>query len=319
MNLEPENKKSADIKKFMAPSRLPKKTAIRKADVAAPTEKPALKDKAKIIGRIRFSKKGVAIGIFALFLLGALGTAGYYFYQYKKATASNNEVADYVAKIGKYMILPTDETPTVATVADKDKLSGQPFFANAQNGDKVLFYTKAQKAILYRPSINKIVEAASMSGGAPSADNPGSASAIQTGASAVQNSAQTPPATAAATAQTAAPAASDTPADSKNTPAPAPEAPKTAVVAIYNGTTTKGIAKSISGKISAIEGVSVASTGNAKDNYPTTTVIDLSGNKGDLAQNIASAVGGTVGSLPAGETAPTGADILIIGGADYKL
>src|SRR5579862_7460225 len=67
------------------------------------------------------------------------------------ATLSDQAV---INSVGKLMVLPTNETPTIATVSDKSKLSGQPFFANAQNGDKVLIYSKSQKAILYRPSIN---------------------------------------------------------------------------------------------------------------------------------------------------------------------
>lgn len=51
-----------------------------------------------------------------------------------------------------------DETPTIATVSDITKLQGQPFFAKAQNGDKVYVYSNAKKAILYRPSENKIIE-----------------------------------------------------------------------------------------------------------------------------------------------------------------
>ena len=301
---ETENKKTAEIKNFMAPDKATKKILVRR-EVYGPARGSDPKEKVRKISRIRFSKNGMAIGIFALFLLGALSTAGYYYYQYKKATA--NEAAVYVAKISKYMILPTDETPTVA---DKDKLSSQPFFANAQNGDKVLFYTKAQKAILYRPSINKIVEAASMSGAVPSADNSASASAIQTGASA-----QNP---IPAQAQTAAPAATSLQADAQNAQAQAQEAVKKAQVAIYNGTSLSGVAKSISGKILSIGGVSIGVTSNAKGSYPNTTVIDLSGSNSDLAQKIADAIGGTVGSLPASETAPEGADILIIGGSDYK-
>jgi hypothetical protein len=56
------------------------------------------------------------------------------------------------------MVLPADETPSIATVLDKDKLDGQAFFANAQNGDKMIIYTNAKKAILFRPSEKLVVE-----------------------------------------------------------------------------------------------------------------------------------------------------------------
>ena len=62
-----------------------------------------------------------------------------------------------VNRIGKIAVLPTGESPTIATVTNINKLRSQAFFANAKNGDKVLIYTKAQEAFLYRPSINKIV------------------------------------------------------------------------------------------------------------------------------------------------------------------
>jgi hypothetical protein len=65
-----------------------------------------------------------------------------------------------IESVGKLIILPIDEQPTVATVADLDKLKDQPFFAQAQLGDKVLIYQNAKKAILYRPSENKIIELA---------------------------------------------------------------------------------------------------------------------------------------------------------------
>lgn len=91
---------------------------------------------------------------------------GYYFYnQYQKAQqqlgqGSDAETASLVKKVGKLIELPISETPTIATVSDKTKLTGQQFFANAQNGDKVLIYSQAKKAILYRPSTNKIIEVA---------------------------------------------------------------------------------------------------------------------------------------------------------------
>lgn len=70
------------------------------------------------------------------------------------------EVSDISAKLSRLMVLPTDETPTLATVSDPEKLKNQAFFANAKTGFKVLVYAKAQKAILFDPYTNKIVEVA---------------------------------------------------------------------------------------------------------------------------------------------------------------
>jgi hypothetical protein len=62
-----------------------------------------------------------------------------------------------VDQIGKHIILPSGEEPTIATVVDVRKLLQQSFFLHAKNGDKVLLYPKAQIAYLYRPSIDKII------------------------------------------------------------------------------------------------------------------------------------------------------------------
>ncbi len=70
---------------------------------------------------------------------------------------SQTEVEAIVSRVGMLIDLPKDETPTLATVLDKDKLKDQPFFANAQNGDKILIYIKAKKSIIWRPSENKII------------------------------------------------------------------------------------------------------------------------------------------------------------------
>lgn len=71
-----------------------------------------------------------------------------------------DEVKQLVEAVGNLIVLPKDEQPTVATVADLEKLKNQPFFAEAEIGDKVLIYPNAQKAILYRPNINKIISLA---------------------------------------------------------------------------------------------------------------------------------------------------------------
>lgn len=79
--------------------------------------------------------------------------------------ATQKEVDLYVGLVGKLMLLPADEVPLIATVADPAKLQGQAFFENAKKGDKVLLYNVARKAILYDPVANKIINVAPLSPG----------------------------------------------------------------------------------------------------------------------------------------------------------
>ena len=76
---------------------------------------------------------------------------------------SKQETKKLVEDISKLTDLPTGEDPTIATVTDNTKLNDQTFFKDVQNGDKLLAYTIAKKAILYRPSTNKIINIAPFS------------------------------------------------------------------------------------------------------------------------------------------------------------
>lgn len=104
--------------------------------------------------------------VLVIALVAALAIGGYYFLQYQKsrellknpAQAGQMETKKLIERVGKLVELPTDEEPTIATVSDITKLKSQSFFQHAANGDKVLIYQKAKKAILYRPSTNKLVE-----------------------------------------------------------------------------------------------------------------------------------------------------------------
>ncbi|MEI6400272.1 MAG: hypothetical protein WCO58_02005 [bacterium] len=73
---------------------------------------------------------------------------------------SQKETSELVSKVGKLVFLPKDEVPTIATVTDPNLLKEQPFFVNAQKGDKVLIYAQSKKAILYSVSLNKVIDVA---------------------------------------------------------------------------------------------------------------------------------------------------------------
>lgn len=73
------------------------------------------------------------------------------------------DVNKVVRKVGKLMFLPEDEVPSLVTVDNKDEINeNQEFFRLTEDGDKMLIYRQARKAILYRPKINKIVNVASI-------------------------------------------------------------------------------------------------------------------------------------------------------------
>jgi hypothetical protein len=106
--------------------------------------------------------KNIGKVFFVLLLIASIGTSVFLYVKYREAnvlanTTAEAEVGIYVNKVGQLMQLP-DETPTLATILDKTKLAGQDFFKTAENGDKVLVFMTAKKAILYRPSLNKIID-----------------------------------------------------------------------------------------------------------------------------------------------------------------
>jgi hypothetical protein len=55
------------------------------------------------------------------------------------------------------MMLPTNEAPLLATVTDKSSLK-TPFLQEADNNDKILIYEKAKRVIIYRPSLDRIID-----------------------------------------------------------------------------------------------------------------------------------------------------------------
>lgn len=125
-----------------------------------------------IIGEVfKGVRKFFAVPVLALLVVVAGGAAAYSYSLYQKSQAevqrlqnpqevAKADIAKVVESVKNLMELPSDEQPTIATVVDAGKLKDQPFFVRSENGDKLLIYTQARKAILYRPTTNKVVEVA---------------------------------------------------------------------------------------------------------------------------------------------------------------
>lgn len=96
----------------------------------------------------------LSVGTITAALLLVLIAGGILVYRNNHSTPQTVETVKQ--EIARHYVLPTDEQPALATITDKKKLSSQ-FFKRAENGDKVLIYQKNQIAIVYRPSIDRVV------------------------------------------------------------------------------------------------------------------------------------------------------------------
>jgi len=115
----------------------------------------------------KVEKKGKG-AVIALIVVGIIiGVAGFWAWDHfvgnkvKVNTvdqASVEQTKAVLAQVGKLIILPVGEDPIVATINDAASLiKDQVFYKGAQNGDVVIVYQKAAKAIVYSPSRNMIV------------------------------------------------------------------------------------------------------------------------------------------------------------------
>lgn len=249
--------------------------------------------------RGRRIKAIILLGLMIVLVLG-LGGAGYYFFsQYQKTQyllknpneAAKADVTDTIAKVAQLVEVPQGEEPTVATVSDIEKLRDKAFFQTAQNGDKVIVYSQAKKAILFRPSTNKVVEMAPVNVPSPE-----------------------PAVAGATTGAPTTPASQTTPA---STPTSKPVMP--ARIAVFNGTVVAGLAADLESKLTPNPiDFKVTETGNAvKRNYTNTLIVVINPDFTDNAQKLTQIIGGQIDVLPDGEKTPD-ADIVVIIGQNYQ-
>jgi hypothetical protein len=74
-----------------------------------------------------------------------------------KSANAGGEVRAMQAKVAKLVLLPTNETPALATVTDPSKLTSNGLLSQAKQGDKILIYAQWKQAVIYRPSVDKVV------------------------------------------------------------------------------------------------------------------------------------------------------------------
>ncbi len=99
----------------------------------------------------------------------AMTFGGLFYFKLKRLEVENislnkkdKEINSIVSKISSIYLFPEGEIPTIAIVSDPALLKGQSFSNLSQKGDNVLIFSKIGKAVLYRPSINKIIDIASI-------------------------------------------------------------------------------------------------------------------------------------------------------------
>lgn len=200
------------------------------------------------------------------------------------------KIEDVIKEVKKTVNIP-DETPQVLTVSDVEKLKVQPFFADAKNGDLVLAFPKAQKALLYRVMDSKVITYQQIFIPQPSEDAKQSTSSAKK-------------------------------VESKPSPTNS-EKPKNELVKvmILNGSKEKGLAKKAGDMLD--EAVfEVIGTGNTKGDYEKTFVIDIN-KKAPVAKigklmSTFSKVKVTAQKIPEKENIPPGADVVVILGSDFS-
>ncbi len=126
----------------------------------------------KEIKSARSSKRWLLQGAQAVVIVGLIAFGGFYFSKYENlkknppapeesAKVQQDKIIEQVSKLYK---LPEGEEPTIFTVVDTEKLKQQyPALSASEKDDKVLLYSTAKVALLYRPKDNKLVSVVNVS------------------------------------------------------------------------------------------------------------------------------------------------------------
>lgn len=187
------------------------------------------------------------------------------------------EVQAFLEKLQAIALVPLSEAPTLATVVETNKLRSEAFFKNAEVDDKLFIYQQAQIAILYRPSVEKIVNMATL------LDQSGGKVPAQT----VPQLTQAPPS-----------ASSGAQLQYK--------------LALYFATDSASLRAKVGKALGSLPNIEVTREALTRGtDYSGATIIDLKGGQSAIVAELVNKLGGKVGELPEAEDRPN-ADILAI-------
>lgn len=77
--------------------------------------------------------------------------------KYKGDASIARETMTIIQMLSAQTTVPEGELPLIAVLTDKSQLLDIPLFELAENGDRIVFYVNAQKAYVYRPSIELMI------------------------------------------------------------------------------------------------------------------------------------------------------------------
>jgi hypothetical protein len=177
---------------------------------------------------------------------------------------SEEQVTRLVARVGRFLVLPTGEKPSVAAISDVASLATtQAFYQDAKDGDILLVYSN--KAIIYDAVADKLVNVGPI---------------VRTDQRPGENAQASPSAT------------------------PEPVDPETIEIEVRNGTTIAGLAGAMASDLKDNELFNVQKVGDAAGSYTETIIVDLTDTDGKAAavRELAYEIGAEVVSeLPDGE------------------
>jgi len=315
---KPEAKKDAQ--------KTPEKTESIVELTSTETPKKPKRIKKIKLDKINFHSKKLHLTLVLLAVIVPVSAVGIYYYAQYMSTQNElvkfkqnpqaAAVEDLIDSVGKHVDLPQNETPTIATITDVDLLKEQPFFARAQNGDKILIYQNNNRTILYRPLTDKIVETLSIS-----IENAEELTQKQEPKDMKQDEKKDEQKKDQSDEQTEKKSEDKSEEQAKDTENNAvPEGLENPIeISIYNGTGISGLASSLRSRVNKefrTYDSDVVGIGDAQNSYPNTVVAAFTDIGESVVQDYAEFVGGQVVEDLENER-PIVSDVVIIIGIDY--